>query len=61
MVAHPESDARVAVTYTPRTGKMLVAVCGEPGEFDPTTDDGLRGLAGAVGDALNKCMEGKAS
>jgi|SRR5580658_3356702 hypothetical protein len=61
MVAHPESDARVAVTYAPRDGKIFVAVSGEPGEFDPATDDGLRGLAGAIGDALNKRLDEKTS
>jgi hypothetical protein len=59
MVAHPESDARVPLTYAARDEKILVAVSGEPGEFDPATDDGLRGLAGAVGDALNKSMDEK--
>jgi hypothetical protein len=61
MVAHPESDARVPLTYAARDGVIMVAVSGEPGEFDPATDGGMRGLAGAVGDALNKSIDDKTS
>jgi hypothetical protein len=60
-VAHVASNALVSLTYALRDGQILVAVSGKRGEFDPATDDGMRGLAGAVGDALNERLGAKTS